>query len=76
MGMSTLSLSELIGKFDVVHPRLVTLVIKNNDPTTIIWTVAQLLSRPIDMRSDPNIFSLLANNQCSQSLASIFNGMK
>ena len=76
MGISTLSLSELIGKFDVVHLRLVTLVIKNKDPTTIIWNVAQLLSRPIDMMSDPGVFFLLANNQCSQSLVAIFNGMK
>jgi hypothetical protein len=36
--------AELIGTFDVVHMRLVTLVIKNNDPTALITNVAQLLS--------------------------------
>lgn len=35
---------DLIGTFDVVHIRLVTLVIKDNDPTTVIANVAQLLS--------------------------------
>lgn len=35
---------ELIGTFDVIHIRLVTLVIKDNDPTTVIANVAQLLS--------------------------------
>jgi hypothetical protein len=36
--------AELVGTFDVVHLRLVTLVIKNNDPTALITNVAQLLS--------------------------------
>ncbi|KAF2268986.1 hypothetical protein CC78DRAFT_416176, partial [Lojkania enalia] len=42
-GMFTPPPSELVGKFDVVHLRLATLVIKNNNPTTIISNVAQLL---------------------------------
>ena len=36
--------ADLIGKFDVVHLRLLTLVIKNNDPTAIITNVGKLLS--------------------------------
>lgn len=36
--------SEIIGTFDVVHLRLVTLVIKDNDPTTLIANVGRLLS--------------------------------
>ncbi|KAF2440274.1 S-adenosyl-L-methionine-dependent methyltransferase [Karstenula rhodostoma CBS 690.94] len=35
--------AELVGTFDVVHLRLVTLVIKNNDPTALLTNVAQLL---------------------------------
>ncbi|KAF2235508.1 hypothetical protein EV356DRAFT_120428 [Viridothelium virens] len=34
---------DLVSTFDVVHLRLVTLVIKNSDPTTLIANVARLL---------------------------------
>lgn len=36
---------ELVGTFDVVHLRLVTLVIKDNDPSTLIENVSKLLSK-------------------------------
>lgn len=36
---------ELVGTFDVVHLRLVTLVIKDNDPSTLLENVAKLLSK-------------------------------
>lgn len=36
---------QLVGQFDVVHLRLLTLVIKNNDPTAVIKNVMQLLSK-------------------------------
>ena len=43
--------AELVGTFDVVHLRLVTLVIKNNDPTSIIANVTRLLSKFVCTRS-------------------------
>ena len=35
---------DLVGKFDIVHVRLITLVIKNNDPLKLITNLRKLLS--------------------------------
>ena len=37
---------ELVGQFDIVHVRLIMLVIKDNNPVPIIHNLWKLLSKP------------------------------
>ena len=41
---------DLVGTFDVVHVRLITLVIKNGDPSRVITNLCKLLSEYSDLR--------------------------
>lgn len=36
---------EFVGYFDVVHVRLITVVVKNNDPRPVLENLSKLLSR-------------------------------
>lgn len=42
---------ELVGQFDIVHIRLVTLVIKDNDPRPLLANLRKLLSMLIPRRA-------------------------
>ena len=42
---------DLVGAFDVVHVRLITLVIKNGDPSRVIQNLCKLLSKQIDLEA-------------------------
>ena len=64
---------KFIGAFDVVHVRLITLVIKDNDPRQVISSLSKLLSRP----SCPSYLDeyYMADFR-NKNLVGTFNGMK
>jgi hypothetical protein len=71
---------EFVGYFDVVHVRLITVVIKHNDPRPVLANLTRILSRwLLSLRSLYRVRSVSSISNIMllfQNLAAIFNGTK
>lgn len=62
---------EFIGYFDIVHVRLITVVVKNNDPRPILANLRKLLS----LSPNSNYIARLTTH-CIKDPAATFSGMR